>query len=745
MTGVVRPGLRRRRVLRRRGGFRRGRAVVASAPVASRGAARGRIARSLLVIFVAVTAWVRFGPLPAAVTDGAGSGPIVVDRHGHVIGPPRSGDATSSVPLAERAPALAAAIVASEDGRFYDHIGIDPLALAESFRSNISARSIVRGGSTISQQLVKIRTGRTGRGLFSKAREALYAIRLEHRETKTEILSAYLAEAPFGVGIVGADAAAATYFGTNPAQLSWAQAAFLAALPQRPNSRDPRLSALGDTVPRQHQILQRLHTDGTIDEATLQSALSEVLTIRPITLAAPRAVALQASAAAIAEAPGERRIHTTLDGDLQADVEGLLGATSPAREAIGAAQAAVVVLDNHTGGVRAYASWGSEIDAAAVARQTGSTIKPFVYALAFDQGHLPSDVVADAPLRATAFDDTFVPENYDGRHRGDITLRAALASSVNIAAVEVLKSVGPERLGELMTTSGMRTSIDVDRYGLSLALGAAEVDLLSLTRAAAAFPRGGSVPTVHFVDAQDAAPEAPDRAAGSSRQIFSAKSAALVSDVLSDRGARAAAFGEWSQLDFPFLVSAKTGTSEGFRDNWVIGWNREVTVGVWVGNLDGTPLAPGTSGVSGAGPLFHAVFSSADVRLGPFPTATSSYTGVSSVPTSTVDTDAVGSGPSSSLPGRIGGLRLVTPSNGDRYLIPAGASSVHIPVDAAGGTGPRVIIVDGVERLRLSTVRRQPGAEPARSERSVELKIGSHEVCVSDDSGISECARIRVG
>ena len=243
------------------------------------------------------------------------------------------------------------------------------------------------------------------------------------------------------------------------------------------------------------------------------------------------------------------------------------------------------------------------IDGVRQPRQTGSVIKAFVYALAFDEGAGPGDLVDDAPFVATGASREFRPRNYDKRFRGELTMREALAQSVNVPAVRVLAEHGPDDLAALLRRSGI--TLPNSTYGLSMALGAAEVDLLHLTAAYASFARGGR--SLEPVISEPAPVQAGER-------VVSREAAYLVTDVLADNEARAPAFGRSSALRFDFPVSAKTGTSSDFHDNWVIGSSGRVTVGVWVGNFDRTPLRR-ASGVTGAGPVFRAVMLAADDRL----------------------------------------------------------------------------------------------------------------------------------
>ena len=600
---------------------------------------RRRLAGGVLASVV-LGAGLRLGPLPAGVASPIAL-PAVVDRFGApldrasvrtlALASTRSPTRGAEIALSRRAWRLAAASLAAEDERFTSHVGVDPVALGRAAVVDVRAGAVVQGGSTITQQLVKLRraAGRStpvARGGLEKAREAVYALRLEHRMSKDEILSAYLAEAPYGGSVVGADAAAMTYFGIEVSQLSWAQAAYLAAVPQRPTRFDPRRHATAART-RQHWILGRLVTAHAITAVEKRAALNEPIVIRrgTTTPVAPHFVrALRdgslcaALSCPLGDVSGSKRtdnvVTTTIDGALQQDVAGIASHQRSLLAKYGAANVAVVVLDNATGAIRAYEGSGGWADAVATnrggmidgvrqPRQTGSVIKAFVYALAFDEGANPGDLVDDAPFVATGAGREFRPRNYDKRFRGELTMREALAQSVNVPAVRVLADHGPNDLAALLSRAGV--SLPDSTYGLSMALGAAEVDLMHLTAAYAAFARGGRSLQPVAVE-----PARPQRGA----RVVSPEAAFLVTDVLADNDARAPAFGRSSALRFDFPVSAKTGTSSDFHDNWVIGSSARVTVGVWVGNFDRTPLR-NASGVTGAGPVFRSVMIAAEERL----------------------------------------------------------------------------------------------------------------------------------
>jgi penicillin-binding protein 1C len=572
---------------------------------------------------VAGLAWLRMGPLPQGLLDPpAAPTTVVVDRHGERLYEALSDDDTRSTPLAPAAlpPRLVAATLAAEDRRFFRHLGLDPIAIARALRVNLAEGRIVEGGSTISQQVAKLLLARRlpgrQRGWTAKFEEALLALRLEHRFDKASLLALYLNHASYGRQYVGAERASQAYFGVPASMLTTAQAAFLAGLPQRPSAFDPRRHTDAART-RQRAVLRRMAATGAIDGAELARALDERLAFAaeaaPFT--APHFVAM---ALAAAGTPRPARLETTLDGALQADVAGIIARHRDTLRAHGAHNVAVVVLDNATAEWRAWEGSGDFFDQAhggtingpVTWRQPGSALKPFTYARAFDAGRDPATVLADVPSSFPTAEDgvVYTPRNYDGQYRGPLLARAALAGSVNVPAVALAEALGVPDVLRFLRRAGFSTfDKTAAHYGLGLTLGNAEVRLDELTAAYAAFARGGEHVAPAFL-------RRPEGAAVESVRVMSDRAAFWITDILSDPEAREFVFGRGGSLELPFPVAVKTGTSQAYHDNWTIGYSRHVTVGVWVGNFDRRPLR-NSSGVTGAGPIFHAVLLAAEPRL----------------------------------------------------------------------------------------------------------------------------------
>lgn len=566
------------------------------------------------------------GPLPAdLLTPDRRTSTEIVDRHGHPLYEALSADGTRSRALTagDLPPALVAATLAAEDRRFYGHPGVDPVAVARAVWHNVRAGRFVEGGSTITQQTVKqlIARPRTARG---KLREVLLALRLEHRLTKADILALYLNVAPYGNQIVGAEAASRTYFGCSARELTHAQAAFLAGLPQRPTTFNPYRGGPA-AWRRQRQVLDRMAAQGRLTPQELAAARAERLRLvrDPRTFLAPHFV--ERVRAAVPGTP--RRIETTLDADLQRRVRGILEMHRERLLKHGAHNVAVAVLDNATSEWLAWegsgdyqaAEHGGAIDGVASPRQPGSALKPFTYALAFERDFTPASVLPDLPAHfATAREGMlYSPRNYDGVFRGPLRARPALAGSENVPAVWLLSQVGVPDLLRLLRRGGF-TTLDktADHYGVALTMGDAEVRLQDVVAAYAALARGGVYREPRMVRSVTAADGRTSGAAGgTAERLVSPESAYWVADVLADPEARAYVFGRGGSLDFPFPVAVKTGTSQAYHDNWTIGFTTDVTVGVWVGNFDRTPLQS-ASGVVGAAPVFHDVLLAAQESVG---------------------------------------------------------------------------------------------------------------------------------
>ncbi|MCA9546444.1 MAG: transglycosylase domain-containing protein, partial [Myxococcales bacterium] len=481
----------------------------------------------------------------------------LLDRHGRPLREALSDADGRGVwrPLAEISPWVAKAFVALEDRRFAQHPGVDLRGVARALRDNLRAGRVVAGGSTLTQQVVKL-TLAPPRTLGGKLSEALWALRLERALPKAGILEQYVNRVPFGHGAVGIEAAARLYLDTPADRLSLAQAALLAGIPRAPSVLNP-LSAPERALARQRSVLAQMRAVGLITAAQEAEALAE-----PVRLVTPERAFRAPHFTTFALADGATRgsVRTTLDLDAQAAVEDATHITLRALREKRVRQAAVVVLDNATGQVLAWVGSGDffadaagQVDMVLGLRQPGSTLKPFVYGLGLEGGLSELSALPDFPLFfPTALGD-YRPRNYDRRYHGWVTLRAALANSYNVPAVWMAQRVGVGALlGRLRALGFDSLDRPALHYGLGLALGNGEVRLIELANAYRTLANGGQHTPWRW--RLDAPPGEPTR-------VMPTWAAHLLTDILADPIARAPAFGRYGPLELPFPAAAKTGTS----------------------------------------------------------------------------------------------------------------------------------------------------------------------------------------
>jgi penicillin-binding protein 1C len=563
---------------------------------------------------VGVFGWLglKLVPIPAALERPAAGSTEFVDREGRTLRETRTGEHVARrVDFDDVPPRLVHAMLAAEDKRFFDHCGVDWLAIGRSARDGITHHRIVSGASTITQQLVKVAEPRP-RTWRTKIIEAVTALRLEQVWSKQRILAEYFNRVDFGHLNVGIAAASDYYFGKPLRDLTDAECAFLAGLPKNPNRLNPHRSLVA-TQSRQRTVLRRMNENGWLSTEAFARAMSEPPKVRPPQrqFLAPHFIDLALREADLTAA----RVRTTLDLDLNDFAQARLAEQIMGLSGSNVRNGAVVVIDNATSSVLAlvgsenyFAPGSGQVNGAWAPRSAGSSVKPFTYLLALERGATPATVYADVPTEFATPTGLIHVENYSRRCSGPVSLRSALARSLNIPAVRALGDIGGpgvllSRMHQCGFTSITRAPAE---YGLGLTVGNAEVRLLELANAYASLARMGEFrPWRIFAD------EAllPARQAGDPRACW------LLADILSDNAARIPSFGATSALRFDFPVACKTGTSTDYRDNWAIAYTPEFTVGVWVGNFDGSPMR-GVSGVSGAAPVMHAVMAHLHARFG---------------------------------------------------------------------------------------------------------------------------------
>lgn len=540
--------------------------------------------------------------LPEGLRTDPTTSPVLTDRSGtpihHLVLP----DSTRRAPVSlDQIPGdLIACTLAAEDKRFFNHGGVDLLATSRAARDLIAHRRVKSGASTITQQLIKISSPAAERSPLTKIREALLARRLEMTWPKDKILTAYLNRLDYGNLRIGTSEAARFYFQKPLNDLSLAECALLAGLPQAPTRLNP-LHHPERAMKRRAIVLDRLQDNLNYDVSRISLAAREPLNLRPLRTSQP--AAWLAPFVTRGNPPGGQR--TSLDLTLQQDIEAIVREETARLKDANLRHAAVVIIDNPTGEILALvssASWadprGGQLNGAFLPRSPGSTLKPFTYLLALEKNHrTPASILSDIPSPFRTPQGLDLPENYDRHYRGPVTLRSALACSLNVPALRELNSLGgPRPLQQSLEQLGLTTlGGDPDQYGLGLTLGNAPVRLIELTNAYATLARSGRhLPPVLF----------PDEPALPAVALLDPTATYLISDILSDPAARAPSFPPGGPLDLPFRCAVKTGTSSDFHDNWCVGYTPEFTVGVWAGNFEHQPMK-GISGIAGAGPIFH--------------------------------------------------------------------------------------------------------------------------------------------
>lgn len=533
------------------------------------------------------------------------------------------------------------ATIAIEDDRFYSHVGIEPTAIIRAILVNLGLREGYsgQGGSTITQQVIKMALLTSEKTITRKVKEWILAIRLERVMSKEQILALYLNEAPYGGNIYGVEEAAMAFFGKSAKDVTLAEAAYLASLPQAPTLYSPFGSNRELLERRKNLILDRMKDLGMINEETYTAAKNEQVKFIPPTergIQAPHFVLFVREQ--LAKKYGEEalnegglRVITTLDMDLQRKAEEIVKKHALENtQKYNASNAALVALDPKTGEILAMVGsrdyFDKTIDGnyniATANRQPGSAFKPLVYAAGLELGYTPKTVLFDVPTqfstRCDAFgnpqgsanpEDCYMPVNYDGNYRGPITLKDALAQSVNIPAVKMLYLVGIDRALEIAKRFGISTLTDKGRYGLTLVLGGGEVSLLELTSAYGVFAAEGKrFPYQSVLRVEDHLGSVIEEYTPRGDQVIDTEITRKISDMLSDNDARTPAFGNRSYLYFPDReVAVKTGTTNDYRDAWIVGYTPSLVVGAWAGNNDNSPMEKKVAGFIVA-PLWNEFF-----------------------------------------------------------------------------------------------------------------------------------------
>lgn len=492
------------------------------------------------------------------------------------------------VPLYEIPEFMRQAFIISEDKRFYSHKGVDWLARLNAVRQNIMALGAVRGASTITEQVVRMWHPRP-RTIWSRWLEGIEASRLEKRFSKTEILEFYLNEVPYASNRRGIVQASRFYFDRDLETLSRKEILALAVMVRSPSRLDIHRDR--DNIEGPVAVLAGLiRKQGIIDKNEAGQILQEDIQVRgsELTVEAGHFVDFLYRTRYSSLMPVNGKINTTLDASMQSMAKTILDSRINDLSSSGVKNGALIITDNHTHEILAYVVGGNRsddtpggwIDAVSTARQPGSTLKPFVYAIALDGGWTAATIIDDSPLSEPVGTGLHSYHNYSGVYYGRLTLRNALGNSLNIPAVRALQFVGVEDLLECLRGLGvdsLRQSPDF--YGDGLVLGNGEITLYELVQAYATLANQGVYYPLRLMLNEDIVSGGPVR-------VFSSEAASLIGDILSDSSARRLEFGDGGLLNFPVQTAVKTGTSSDYRDAWAVGYNNDYTVGVWMGNLD---------------------------------------------------------------------------------------------------------------------------------------------------------------
>ena len=540
------------------------------------------------------------------------------------------------IPLSEISQDIKNASISIEDAEFYKHKGIKPKSILRAILVNLGRGQFSQGGSTITQQVVKNSILTSEKKISRKIKEWVLALKLEKVLTKDQILEMYLNEAPYGGSVYGVEEASQAYFNKPAHDITLAEAAYLAALPQAPTFYSPYGKHKNELDVRKDLVLQKMHEYGYINENQSAQAKKEVVVFQPqstLGIRAPHFVMyvvdyLKEKYGETALEDGGMRVITTLDYKLQEKGEEIAKRYGNENaKTYHAENVSMVAIDPHTGNILAMIGsrnyFDEQIDGnlnvALSHRQPGSSFKPIVYATAFKKGYTPETVVFDVPTEFSTEctpnglpkteinpDVCYMPINYDNIYRGPTTLRNALAQSINIPAIKVLYLAGLNDSLQTAKDLGITSLTNKDRYGLTLVLGGGEVSLLEMTSAYGVFANDGirnKYSAILKITKEDGS--ILEHNETKSMRALDQNIARQISSILSDNKARTPAFGAASPLFFPGRsVAAKTGTTNDYRDAWIVGYTSNISIGAWAGNNDNTPMEKKVAGFIVA-PMWH--------------------------------------------------------------------------------------------------------------------------------------------
>ena len=554
----------------------------------------------------------------------------IYDRHGELLHElyDQTGGRRTLVGLREISPWMIDATLAAEDASFYDNPGVDAYSVGRAIMQNVTRQGVVSGASTITQQLVRnvlmTQEERERQTMVRKFKEAVLAYRVSELYSKDEILEMYLNEVFYGNLSYGVAAAAESYFGKSPRDLTLGEASLLAGLPQSPSDYNPRLY-FNAARERQSYVLEQMVRRGYVTEAEAGAAWEEDLTLiepKYEEIKAPHWVFYVRDLIEQKYGPrllyqGGLQVHTTLDLELQAKLEEVARNNAQNLRARDGSNTAIVALDPKSGEILAMVgsmdfnnpAIDGQVNVTVSERQPGSSIKPIVYLAAFEKAGLtPGSVLQDVAkcFPAGQGQPPYCPVNYDNKFRGPVTVRNSLGNSLNIPAVETLERVGVPAAVDMANRLGIVSLTDPNRYGLAFTLGGAEVKPLELASAYATIAnQGRRIPPVaitRMVDGHGRVIEETRPTPG--EQVVDPRLVYMITNILTDNNARLITYGPNSMLKLSRPAAAKTGTTDNHRDTWTMGYTPNLVIGVWVGNTNGRNMREVLSSMS-AGKIWH--------------------------------------------------------------------------------------------------------------------------------------------
>jgi penicillin-binding protein 1C len=645
------------------------------------------LAAPMLAVWV-----VSLGPPPLG--EGLEFSTAVVDRNGRLLRPYATAEGRWRLPATADGvdPRYLALLIAYEDKRFHQHAGVDPLALVRAGSQILMHGRILSGGSTLTMQVARLLEPRAERSFAAKLRQVVRAIELERQLSKDEVLALYLSLAPYGGNLEGIRAASLSYFGKEPRRLTLGESALLVALPQSPEARRPDRSVATAQRARD-RVLDRVARDGIFDSAEIARAKAEPVPSarKPMPTLAPHA-----ADDAVAALPGHSAIRLTIDATWQASLEEL--ARERARALGPNISIAILAVDHATGEVLARVGSADyfderragQVDMTMALRSPGSTLKPFIYGLGFEDGLIhPETLIEDRPVRYGAY----APENFDLTFQGTVSVRKALQMSLNVPAVAVLDRVGAGRFtARLRQAGGALVLPQGEAPGLAMGLGGVGVSLHDLVMLYAGLARGGTTLPLIERPAEtslfDGAAPLDGAAPAEARRLMEPVAAWYVGNVL---------LGTPPPENAPAgRIAFKTGTSYGYRDAWSVGFDGKRTIGVWVGRPDGAPV-PGLVGRGAAAPILFDAFARSGKVVAPLPAPPRAalFASNAKLPPPLQRfrpaTLALASETAEPPP------RIMFPPNGARLELAAGEHGLDpLALKIAGGAAPLTVLVNGV-------------------------------------------------